>query len=836
MSEKNKGSLPDVLAVLRDAQNQNDADMKADGSVPAPTPDATIIAPEEPGKKRTKVTKRINAETAELIDQYSERREEPKLSDTQKLRAKLADRAENAELLGYLGEEKPGRSERVEKLYDMINDAKTRTLSDAEKQPPSGFAENRFSDSSAAAEEGEYSQEQMFPLGDTLNFADKNSEKTTRYDEDYASLTERVSGKELDFDDGEAEGQIKLVPDEGSLDVYGGDLDETDINLRLAFEMMKDEDGSLKKLADKSREKLRRERRMRSSEQAVEYTDRSRNSVVGGELRKKKHTAFARIIVVALLMLGILFLELATKDSSLHPDFTKQGRYGILYILIDLQMLFFIALALIGHIRSGLRGIFSLRLNADSLLVMSVLASAAYSLVVIFTDPQAGDLKLYNLPAAFAGFCSAVSAYLAARRDYHCFRILASKRPKYVASPLSGGTREADEFYKYLFEDSEIYTVKRAGFVEGFSERTQKRSGFEDSFNFLLPVILVVGAALFGVMKFFGSATSTAYCAFSVLIAASVPATGFFMVVLPTVFANRVGAKHSTAFIGNTVAEEYASASVISFADTEVYPASLVKITNIRLYGENRIDEILTGLSKVFSYVGGPLAKVLSSTVPEDAEAPKLIRVIESASDGLCVAMDGRNYFLGKRSYMKRYRFECPVDDGDDEYDKSVGSVMYVVIDEGLAAKLYIRYTVNPLFDSLLKDMYKAGLCLGIKTLDPNINNDLLSMGIKFRKCPISVLRGVSPDDVAAEVERADSGIACNSTLHNFLKMFSVCDKVRNVTKFNVVISVISVFMSFILVSFLAVSGDISAINSLYAVAFQLFWMLPVWLVSFFAI
>ncbi len=337
-------------------------------------------------------------------------------------------------------------------------------------------------------------------------------------------------------------------------------------------------------------------------------------------------------------------------------------------------------------------------------------------------------------------------------------------------------------------------------------------------------------------MKFFGSATSTAYCAFSVLIAASVPATGFFMVVLPTVFANRVGAKHSTAFIGNTVAEEYASASVISFADTEVYPASLVKITNIRLYGENRIDEILTGLSKVFSYVGGPLAKVLSSTVPEGAEAPKLIRVIESASDGLCVAMDGRNYFLGKRSYMKRYRFECPVDDGDDEYDKSVGSVLYVVIDEGLAAKLYIRYTVNPLFDSLLKDMYKAGLCLGIKTLDPNINNDLLSMGIKFRKCPISVLRGVSPDDVAAEVERADSGIACNSTLHNFLKMFSVCDKVRNVTKFNVVISVISVFMSFILVSFLAVSGDISAINSLYAVAFQLFWMLPVWLVSFFAI
>ena len=55
MSEKNKGSLPDVLAVLRDAQDQNDADMKADGSVPAPTPDATIIARERNARRSQSV-------------------------------------------------------------------------------------------------------------------------------------------------------------------------------------------------------------------------------------------------------------------------------------------------------------------------------------------------------------------------------------------------------------------------------------------------------------------------------------------------------------------------------------------------------------------------------------------------------------------------------------------------------------------------------------------------------------------------------------------------------------------------------------------------------------
>jgi cation transport ATPase len=251
------------------------------------------------------------------------------------------------------------------------------------------------------------------------------------------------------------------------------------------------------------------------------------------------------------------------------------------------------------------------------------------------------------------------------------------------------------------------------------------------------------------------------------------------------------------------------------------------------MYGDNRIDAVITDLAKVFGFVGGPLAKVLSATMSENIEKPSMIRVIESANDGLCVAMEGRNFFLGKRSYMRRYRFEAPVDEGDEAYENGVGSIMYVVINEKLAAKLYIKYSINPLFDALLKDMYKAGLCLGVKTLDPNINNDLINAGIKYRKCPISVLRGNDPEDVVGEIERVDSGVVCNSTLHNFLKMFAICDKARHATKSNVIISIISVILSFVTVTFLAVTGGIGAITSVHAVAFQLFWMLPVWLISF---
>ena len=834
-----KDSKPskDIFELLREAEAQNHADMSVDVSANNKEPQSNEAHDEtEKPKKRTKVTKRINAETAELIDQYSAHKDEKPMSDTQKLRLKLAEQNANSELLGYLAEEnKPGNSERVEKLYEMINDARTRTISDSEKMPPIGIGTGRFSDEEVALPR-EYTQEQMFPLGDTLHFEENGDDhEVASYDSDYEKLTEKVTGMELSFDaDNETEGQVKFDTDGDDLALLGGEpLDETDINLRLAFEMIEDEDGTLEKIAEKNREKRRLNRAEHDDDTSVKYTTREQNSDIACIFRKRMRSSLLRIIAVAALTLGILFLELATNDSAIHSDFTRQGRFGILYILIDLQLLFFIGLAMLPSIRAGIKGIFKFRLNTDSLLVVSIFFAAAYSLVLLFTDPYAVDLKLYNLPAAFASLCSAVASYMCARKDYKCFRVLASKRPKYTACELTGGTREADEFCKYLFENSDIYTVKRAKFVDGFMERTERPSKFESVLNFIVPAVFLAGVALFITMSALGSDVADAYSAFSIIIAASVPASSFFMLTLPVISANRIGAKRSAAFIGNNIAEEYATASVLSFADTEVYPSSLVKITNISMYGDYRIDAILTDLAKLFGFVGGPLAKVLAATLSEEVEKPSMVRVIESANDGLCVAMEGHNYFLGKRSYMRRYRFESPIDEGDEAYERGVGSVMYVVMDEKLAAKLYIKYTINPLFDSLLRDMYRSGLCLGIKTLDPNINNDLINAGIKFRKCPISVLRGIDPSDVAGEAERVDSGIVCNSSLHNFLKMFALCDKVRHVTKCNVIISIISVFLSFAAVAFLAVTGAIGAITSVHAVAFQIFWMLPVWLISF---
>ena len=181
---------------------------------------------------------------------------------------------------------------------------------------------------------------------------------------------------------------------------------------------------------------------------------------------------------------------------------------------------------------------------------------------------------------------------------------------------------------------------------------------------------------------------------------------------------------------------------------------------------------------------------------------------------------------------MRRYRFEAPKDEIDDMYENSVGSVMFVTVGDRLAVKLYIKYSINPLFDELLRDMNKSGLCVGIKTLDPNINNELLANGIKYKKCPIAILKAGNPEDMTKVTKEIDSGVVTNAGLHTFLRTFALCDKTHHIIKSNGMICVIGTVLSLAAAAFMIFAGDTTGITSLYTVLFQLAWVLPVWLLS----
>lgn len=118
----------------------------------------------------------------------------------------------------------------------------------------------------------------------------------------------------------------------------------------------------------------------------------------------------------------------------------------------------------------------------------------------------------------------------------------------------------------------------------------------------------------------------------------------------------------------------------------------------------------------------------------EPAQPVENARVIESAADGVCIVLDGVEMFLGKRGYMKRCRFGAPRDVGDDEYEDTVGSVMYMAIGDALVAKVYVRYSINPQFNDLLRDLYRAECAWASRRLTRTSATSCLRAGVHLQQ------------------------------------------------------------------------------------------------------
>ena len=140
-----------------------------------------------------------------------------------------------------------------------------------------------------------------------------------------------------------------------------------------------------------------------------------------------------------------------------------------------------------------------------------------------------------------------------------------------------------------------------------------------------------------------------------------------------------------------------------------------------------------------------------------------------------------------------------------------------------VAAKFYFKYVPQKGFKKLLEHMYKSGLCIGIKTLEPNINNDLLYYHADGSQCPIST----------SKTSSVDSGIISNRSLGAFLKAFMTCDKARHSIKSNGIIMITGSVLTSIMMIFISITGGIVNFFPTHAFLLQLLWSMAVFILSF---
>lgn len=564
-----------------------------------------------------------------------------------------------------------------------------------------------------------------------------------------------------------------------------------------------------------------------------EYNPNTDIEKVSGELRTKLlYSCFALVAVIALLIVSF-YSEVAPSVGLPHISALEQGKMGAVFLLFDLQILFFAVILKLNSICKGAVALFTGTPASESVAFISVVAAAIHNLTLVFADPTGDNFAPMCSVACLSVLILSLSDFFKARAEYMSFRIASSEGEKYSFKDLSASEENTpDDIGKYVPADTKVLDIRKAGFVGGFFEKVKKPVMSEKSTA--VAIYIALGIALAASVAYCLLNKEPAYkavCCFSAVILTSVQSCMLLCTSLPTFLFSDIASRRRCAFIGNNICEEFSDISVVSFKDTEVFSPKDIKVTNIRTYGTTRIDNVIVTMAKIFGTIGGPLSAVFKNSISGIETSSENFRMIDVSPDGLWVKIDGENYYVGTASYMAVNNFDTNTDIADETFSRSSGGILYLASSERVLAKFYISYKINPSFEQILRDLFKQGICARIKTLDPCINNDFIRACLRRPESLFSVVKAPYEDDIEKVEDVCDSSMVSSSGENSLIRSFLLIDKMRKVISVNNKIKFLALALSLALSVFALLAGSV-LLPTVVIMLIQIFWLIPVFITA----
>ena len=617
------------------------------------------------------------------------------------------------------------------------------------------------------------------------------------------------------------------------------ELDEVDVNLMDIFGMDKELQEHI------GTEEFAKLKRKSAGEDALvgyhleqEYTEYEQNKDVLKNFRSRFVSGVIRLGLAIIALIVAAVFELGKTGILTDSVGRMRHEYLDVYMWGMLQLTLILGAIILPEIIRGVKLLFKGKPIPELVVGVSVVTNLIYEILLLATDTL-DNVKTFNLPLAVCVGVAVVYTLLCDRRDLMAFKVISVRRPKYAVAHLRQGETdlEKDAFGEFLDESSEIFGVKKTDFVEGYVASSAEQGAGKGVTGIIVSAALIASAVFFALGFFrqsgsFAANLSAAAVAAQLCMMFVLPACAFTAFALPFFKAAKIAYRNDCAIIGDGALEEYAGASVISFNDDSAFPQEKVKLRSMRLYGNNRIDVVLYKVASVFSKLGGPLDAVFHSAT-KDLGTSEDTELLEIRKNGVDASVDGSQVLVGSAAFLRSLGYRPPVAEGDEalEYQNQI-NIMYIAIDGALAAKIYVEYRLDAEFEDMVRALYRSGMCIGIRTLDPNIDDVMLDRRIKLSKYPVRVLKCQKAEELGKTEERMQAGVVSRKSVKSLLHTLTYCDKVLQITRLNLVVGLISMIAGLAITTLMFVFGNSASVSPIWLALYQLFWLIPTAVIS----
>ena len=700
------------------------------------------------------------------------------------------------------------------------------------------FAEEVITDNTATeeapAEEQTYAEESSDDNAYTPEYADAVEPAPAAEDNAYPEeMVLTMAGEE------EVPNEYTSLTPEDVSGIIDDEFDPTDINLMVAFGLDNGEDDKsdlAKEFGDKLMERQKKRSTKKFKLDRPEFVDKSQIPQIRDEYKKKTSSLWIKLGICGVICLILLFFENIASISNLFTGEKQQfagvfdpAVYPTVYAMASLQLMLLACLCAFDQIAHGVKYLFKGMPKPETITALLAVLGIVYSAVVPQVVESPEEPVMFNFVVALSAFLTLIYAIFNNKREMMNFRVVANKRPKHIVRRLVG---EESENETQAFSEAEdicdVMKIEKTDFIDGFFGRLTKPDAATNTFVTFLMSVSAALAILLGVFAAFSDSTAGEVCAviFASLLVLT-PLSVFITFSYPFYRANRAAKEYDSAIIGETSLDEYSNASIISFDDKNVFPSYAVKVQNIRIYNNARIDRVLYYASSVFAYAGGPLQDVFE-VATKDMGNSHNVQIFDTEDGFLATQVDGVNIIFGSCEALTARGLEIPASAAEDDVDLSSElEIMYMFRESKLVAKMYIKYVMDADIDLILKQFSGNGLYVCVRTFDPNINEYMIAKKLNMRRIPLKIIRYADAEEVGYYEEKVDSGLVTCGSPKSLLQVISYCGKVLHTKKTNIALSTLSIMIGIAILALLLFSGSMSVVSSLFVALYQLVWIIP---------
>ncbi len=379
------------------------------------------------------------------------------------------------------------------------------------------------------------------------------------------------------------------------------------------------------------------------------------------------------------------------------------------------SMLLLIICAAISYKRlwNGLLFAFGRSKSGNPVMPFVLIVFFIYDIIIAIASPSEG-VVLYGFVAALGLLLDVLADIIDYNRTRMTFNVLRAKKPEGLYGLCD------------LHKDSDgavTATSTKIAFAEGFFKNINIKYEKTRLLIIMIP-LAAVGAITVIAAAISGAGLARALSAFPAAFAFAAPMGAIFGNAWQKLCVSIFLSGKNAGLIGE-LSDEQVNIDFAVFDDETVFPSDKAKIRNIRLFNNAEIYNTLYNVNALFQGVGGPLRNIMKYTASNLGE-PRSVEMISASEHFVEAMIDGKNKVCAGSYNALTKRGIVISRDSQDAIDSENAIVMYTSVNGEVSARFCIEYVIDRDFKRESLNLAYDGVGIRIKTLDPNIDKELL--------------------------------------------------------------------------------------------------------------